>query len=138
MLYNEDKYYLLGYSERMDKVITLRVDRMSVPEMLPEPIHPEPEGFSPADYATNTFSMYEGEQGVVKLLCENQLMDSMIDRFGLAFETAVADEEHFIAEVEVSVSQTFFAWVFQFAGGIKILGPEPILKEYHDMLNHAQ
>jgi predicted DNA-binding transcriptional regulator YafY len=30
MLYNEDKYYLLGYSERMDKVITLRVDCMSV------------------------------------------------------------------------------------------------------------
>lgn len=138
MLYNEDKYYVLGFSDYLNKTITLRVDRMGVPTILEEQSRPAPEGFDPVDYTINIFSMYSGETTTpVELLCENQLMNYVIDRFGDEAKTRIVDGQHFMAEVEISVSQTFFAWVFQFAGGIRITSPEPVVDRYREMLKKA-
>lgn len=137
MLYNEDRYYVLGYYEYFDKVTTFRVDRMGIPDILNEPSHPKPENFDPVDYTVNVFSMYEGNLETVELFCESSSMDSIIDRFGENVDTEIADNGHFISRVQVSVSQTFFAWVFQFAGKIKIIGPVSVKELYFDMLQAA-
>ena len=138
MLYNEDKYYVLGYSEHHGKIVTFRVDRMKTPDILDKFIVPRPENFDPVDYTVNIFSMYDGQACDVTLLCRNKLMNYVIDRFGDDVRTEIADNEHFTATVEVSVSQTFFAWVFQFAGGIRITGPAAVKEQYRQMLETAQ
>ena len=38
-------------------------------------------------------------------------MKYVIDRFGDDVRTEITDKAHFTATLEVSVSQTFFAWV---------------------------
>ena len=60
-------------------------------------------------------------------------MKSVVDRFGEDVQVRQADSEHFIATVEVSVSPTFFSWVFTFAGGIIILSPGEIREEFKAM-----
>lgn len=137
MLYNEDKYYVLGHSEEREKIVTFRVDRMGIPELLEEPIQPRPDGFNPVDYTVNVFNMFDGETVTVKLLCANHLMNYVIDRFGDEVRTYIVDERHFSAEVEVSVSQTFFAWIFQFAGDMQIIEPDTVNAEYRRMLENA-
>ena len=82
--------------------------------------------------------MYDGQACDVSLLCRNELMNYVIDRFGDDVRTETYDNEHFTATVEVSVSQTFFAWVFQFAGGIRIIGPVEVKEQYRQMLESAQ
>ena len=67
--------------------------------------------------------MYDGTLCTVELLCENKLMKSVIDRFGESVPTKNTDAAHFVATVEVSVSPTFYAWIFTFGGGIKVLSP---------------
>jgi hypothetical protein len=62
-------------------------------------------------------------------------MKDVIDRFGEGITTNVIDNNSFIAEIEVSVSQTFFAWVVAFAGKIKIVGPG---KVEDDFLKHIK
>ena len=62
---------------------------------------------------------------------------SAIPRFGDEVKTSPVDCEHFEAFAEVSVSQTFFAWVFQFNGDIKIIEPEPVVVKYREMLRNA-
>ena len=109
MLYNEDRCYVLGYYEYFNKITTFRVDRMGIPEIMNEPSHPRPENFDPIDYTVNVFSMYDGDLETVELLCENSVMDPIVDRFGEDIDTEIADSEHFISRVQVSVSQTFFA-----------------------------
>ena len=109
MLYNEDRYYVLGYYEYFNKITTFRVDRMGIPEIMNEPSHPRPENFDPIDYTVNVFSMYDGDLETVELLCANSVMDPIVDRFGEDIDTEIADSEHFISRVQVSVSQTFFA-----------------------------
>ena len=138
MLYNEDKYYVVGFDRSKCKVVTYRVDRMKSTEILAEPIYPRPNGFDPVDYTVNIFSMYDGKIYKVNLLCENRLMNYVIDRFGEDVDTVIMDEAHFRATVKVSVSQTFFAWVFQFAGGIRITSPASVKDQYRQMLEKAQ
>ncbi len=65
-------------------------------------------------------------------------MNYVIDRFGEDVETTIMDAGHFRATVRVSVSQTFFAWVFQFAGGIKITSPSSVKDQYREMIEKAQ
>jgi hypothetical protein len=65
-------------------------------------------------------------------------MNYLIDRFGDDIRTVIANKEHFAATVEVSVSQTFFAWVFQFAGEIRIAGPRAVKEQYRQMLEKVQ
>ena len=141
MLYNEDKYYLLGYSEHHEKggkIITYRVDRMKLPEILDTPIVPHPEGFDPVDYTVDVFSMFDGKPCRVRLRCENRLMNYVVDRFGEDVQTSIVSKERFDAVVDVSVSQTFFAWVFQFAGAMQIVSPKSVKEQYRQMLDKAQ
>lgn len=137
MLYNEDKYYVLGYYGLFDKITTFRVDRMGIPEILAEPAHPKPEGFDPVDYTVDVFSMYEGSLETVELLCENDVMDPIVDRFGEDVEIQAEDSGHFLVRAQVSVSRTFFAWVFQFCGKVQILGPASVKGQYQEMLGMA-
>ena len=48
-----------------------------------------------------------------------------------------ADEEHFTFTAEVSVSPTFFAWVFEFGGKIKIVGPQSVKDAYAKLVKKA-
>ena len=61
----------------------------------------------------------------------------MIDRFGLDVETEELSEEKFLAKVPVDLSPSFYGWVFQFGGGIRIIGPEEAVDEYKEMVDKA-
>lgn len=96
-----------------------------------------PRDFNLADFTRQVFDMYDGQKETVTLFCKNDMMNYVIDRFGDEVKTSPVDCEHFEAVAEVSVSQTFFAWVFQFNGDIKIIEPEPVVVKYREMLRNA-
>ena len=70
----------------------------------------------------------------MELKCENALMNAVVDRFGEGVQTQKADCTHFIAVVEVSVSPTFFAWVFTYGGKVEILSPPTVKQAYKERL----
>lgn len=95
--------------------------------------------FSASEYSRKVLKMYDGavpEQEVI-LIADNKHMLSIIDRFGEDIETSVIDDEHFMATVTVCPSSTFFAWVFQFSGGIKIAGPENVKNKYRELITQV-
>jgi len=134
LIWNDDRYYLVGYSEKREKVIPFRVDRMTIPNILEEDAILDPD-FNTADYCRKVIKMYSGPEKVVTLCCENELMKNVVDKFGEDIHTwqEEDDPEHFCAEVEVQTGKTFFGWVFQFGGAIRITGPEDVRKEYLKM-----
>lgn len=133
LLWNEDYYYMIGYSEKRKKVITFRVDRMVEVEILNENAFPEPEDFHVVDFIRKVFEMFDGEEETVTLECENTLMKVIIDRFGEEVDTERISLDKFLANVSVSTSKTFYGWIFQFGGQIKIVAPEKVKREYIDM-----
>ena len=132
-LWNDDFYYLVGYSEKHEKVVTFRVDRIIDLEILEETALPEPENFMMADYARKIIEMYDGEEQEVELICDNELMKSVIDRFGENIHTERINDDQFKATVTVAASKTFYAWCFRFAGQMKIAGPRKVKKQYLEM-----
>lgn len=137
MVWEDDRYYMLAYSEKHEKVVPFRVDRICRPMQLEENRVPEPEGFNIEDYASKIFDMYDGEDQTVVLECKNELMRVLVDSFGEDFQVEPAGEDNFYATVNVSTSKTFFGWVFKFGGQIKIAGPESVVAEYRQMLQEA-
>jgi predicted DNA-binding transcriptional regulator YafY len=126
LMWNTDRYYLVGWSESHNDVAIFRVDRIAAPKLTDTLSAPEPEGFDMSKYANAVFQMYDGELRDVTLLCENELMDSVVDRFGEDFELHMADANNFTAKVRVAASPTFYGWVFLFGGRMKITAPPDV------------
>jgi len=137
LIWNNDRYYAVGWSDSHGKIITLRVDRIAAPKLTDTPAEPRPQGFDMTYYADTVINMYDGPVRDVTLHCENPMMKHVIDRFGEGIKTKILDTEHFAAYVSVPASPTFFAWVFTFSGSIKITDPEDVAGSYRDMLQAA-
>lgn len=134
LLWNNDSYYALGYSESHGKIVKFRVDRMAAPRLTGESAVPRPKDFRVETYAKSVFQMFDEETRTVTLRCENSLMKSIIDRFGTKVKTTIADAESFTADVEVSVSPTFFGWVVGFGGKMDIVYPRDVSERFTSVL----
>lgn len=137
LLWNEDYYYVVGWSEKHNNVSVFRVDRLYQPEMTNEKIAKRPTDFSLDDYSKPIFDMFEGPERVeVKLEVRNDLAKYIVDRFGTRLKTERISDDKFTVLVEVSLSPTFYGWIFQFDGGIRILSPEKAVNEIMKMANN--
>ena len=130
LVWNNDRYYTVGWSDDHGKIITLRVDRIAVPKLTDNPAVPRPDGFNMAFYAESVIQMYDGPLRNVTLVCDNEMMKHVIDRFGENVNTEIIDAGHFAAHVHVPASPTFFAWVFTFGGGIRISAPDDVAQDF--------
>ncbi|MBR3430659.1 MAG: WYL domain-containing protein [Clostridia bacterium] len=135
-VWNDDRYYLVGWSDKRSKVTVFRIDRMEVPKQLPNNRVPEPEDFDVRDYTDKVFRMYGGPEEKVTLRCSMEILDQVIDRFGDRIEIK-AGKKHFTVTVPVSLSTTFYAWVFQYVGKMSILSPEYVREAYAGYLEEA-
>lgn len=133
MFWNEDYYYVVGWSDKHENVSTFRVDRLVKPEITDEKAHRKPGDFDIDDYSRRIFEMYDGEPTLVRLECRNDFAKYIVDRFGTKPETTQTSDDCFEIEVEVSLSPTFYAWVFQFGGGIRIVSPEKAVNEIREI-----
>ncbi len=123
MFWSNDLYYMVGYSESRGIVATYRVDRIDNLTISDELIVPRPRDFDISDYFGQTFSMFSGEESLVELHCENEVMSAIIDRFGEKVRTEVVDKEHFKVITTIALSNNFFGWVFASGGKIQIVSP---------------
>ena len=71
------------------------------------------------------------------LKCNTDIMKVIIDWFGQDIPTIQCKNCCFVADVFVSVSPTFFGWVFSFGGKIRIVYPDSLVKEYRQALHSA-
>lgn len=138
LVWNGDYYYVVGYSDKYNDIGSFRVDRISkVPDVLEEKAVPMPRAFDINTYLNSMFKMFGGEQIEVELVCDNSVMDSMIDRFGENVKVYANDMESFRIIVKVSVSHIFFSWIFGFGGKVKIKSPLNVKEDYAQMVKHA-
>lgn len=77
--------------------------------------------------------MYNSEHCDVELICDNSVMDSIIDRFGQDIETIINDETSFRITVNVATSHVFYSWVFGFEGLVKINAPIEVKEKSNTM-----
>ena len=136
-IWNNDRYYLVGSSDKRKEVNTFRVDRMTKVKQIQKKRVPEPEDFNIQDYTDKVFWMYDGNEEDVTLRCKRHLMDQMIDKFGEGVNVSNVRRETFDITVPVHISGTFYAWVTQFIGEMTITGPEHVRDAYAEFLQEG-
>lgn len=134
-LWSNDSYYVIGFSTERRKIVKFRIDRIEQLGIMDEAQVPPPDDFNVSEFFTQEFSMLDGTVCEVELLCENALMNSIIDRFGESVDTQIVDDAHFVAKAKVDLSGTFYGWVFASAGRMKIIGPQEALDGFKNTLN---
>ena len=129
---------MIGVYDYKQKLGSFRVDRIAKrPEILDAVGIPAPEGFDINEHINTTFRMFNSPHEEVELICDNDVMDSIIDRFGEDVVTYSYDQNTFRTVVNVAVSNVFYSWIFGFGGKVKISGPVHIKESYAEMLRHA-
>ena len=81
--------------------------------------------------------MYSTKRQKVELICENSVMDAIIDKFSEEEQPYAYDLKSFKAEVNIAVSHVFFSWVFGFDGRVGIHSPKEVRTEYAEMVQKA-
>lgn len=135
LVWDGDYYYMIGYSEMRGRIQNFRLDRIyRSPELVEEERIPTPDNLNLAEYSKQVFRMYDTDKPVIaELLCENNVMNAVIDQFGTKVRAEIIDDAHFKINVRVCASPTFYRWIFGWRGAVKILGPEMVREEYREM-----
>ena len=139
LVWNGDYYYLVGWYHEKERMNTFRVDRiLTQPTVLREDAEPQPEDFDISKYTREVFRMYDTQEtAAVTLLCDSSVMRGIIDKFGEDVRVRARDESHFAVTVTVCPSPTFYGWIFQWGGLIKIEGPADVKEGYFEIARQA-
>jgi len=132
-IWNDDKYYLVGNYEKYDDLSHYRIDKMKRVECTDEPARDFREvcgytsRFDAADYAQRIFNMFAGaNQRAVELICENRLLETMIERFGIGAPYRQVDDEHFMIKIYAVANDGLEKWILNFGGGVVVKSPSEL------------
>lgn len=135
LVWDGDFYYVVGYSDMQQNIGSHRVDRIfRRPKILDEAAVPAPAGFDMNKFINTMFRMYNAPRREIELICDNGVMDAIIDKFGSNVNTYAWDQKNFRIIVEIAVGNVFFSWIFGFEGKVKIKTPEDIKQKYRDLV----
>lgn len=131
MAWENDRYYLIAYQDEKApaNIRHYRVDRMADVKLLEDEPRRGKEQFESFDlpaYLKMHFNMYGGPRALVTLRCEQDLRETMQDRFGKEPIFVDEDDKHFHFDTQVCVSEQFFGWVFGFGGKVSITAPAAV------------
>lgn len=134
---NSDQKVTFQYLDKRAEVNVFRVDRITNLNRSSEQAVIQPKDFDLDNFAKKVFKMYPGDQQEVVLECAAETMKSVIDHFGEDVETWRISQTHFRLRSMVSISPTFYGWLFQFSGKMRPLSPGLVVDEYRKMLETA-
>ncbi len=135
LIWSNDYYYLVCNNEKHDNLMHLRIDRIKSVNILNKKfrhfseVSPYKSKFDAADYSNKLFNMFSGEPKPIELICENELLDVILDRFGKTTKIQKYDENSFMLRTNAVVSSGLVSWILQFAGRVKVNSPNDLIYE---------
>ena len=138
LIINDGYYYLLAWNSKRNTTITYRLDRMKGVDIDDEPREGGVE-FSKINMKAYTqhFGMFSGEPKTVSLRFTNNLLDTMVDRFGTASDVFYRpdDDTHFVVTTQIAISDQFFGWLCGFRKMAKIVSPPDVVADFQKFLD---
>lgn len=133
LIWSDDHYYLICNNEKYDNLMNLRIDKIKKLEKTKltarhfSEVSDYRTHFDSADYASKLFNMYSGEPKPVELICDNELLEVILDRFGEKAKIQKHSENKFLLKTNAAVSDGLTKWILQFGGGITVQAPKDLV-----------
>ena len=134
LMWDDEYYYLIAYDAASDQIKHYRVDKMKDLAVSDEKRLGQKafQNFDMAAYSKTVFGMYGGTETCVTLECTNDKAGVIIDRFGTDITLYPSDKNHFTVHVRVIPSGQFLGWIMSLGEGVKITGPEPVVRSMQE------
>ena len=138
LIWSNDHYYLIANNPKYDNLMHLRVDRIKKAEIDEDSslrhfseVCEYKDYFDVADYSKKLFNMYSGELVDIKLLCKDEIIEQIYDRFGedIFVRENFYDEKTFYLITKAALSEGLISWLMQFSDSIKVIEPEVLIDE---------
>ena len=126
---SNNNYYLIAFHEKYNDLSQFRIDRIDKIEITDELRRELPKDFSMEKYTQKVFSMYNGELKEVELVFDISLINAAVDRFGKKVRITKVDDNRFSVKTTLSISPTFFSWLFGFGDKVKLIAPQDVKSE---------
>ena len=136
LVFNEDNYYLIVFSEKHAGTANYRVDRIDSVEIIDDPVSDKARSLrrKVARYTEEAFKMFNGPQENVTLRFADKLIGPVLDKFGEDMKMTRVDDHTIEATVQVRIAPTFWGWLFQFGTDMDIVEPETVKQEYTERI----
>ena len=135
MIWADDHYYLVCNKAKYDNLMVLRIDRIKKLEILENErarhfseVSPYKNSFDSADYAKRHLHMFSGTPESVELICQNDLLEQVLDRFGEDVRLYRAGEDKFGLRTQAAVNDGLVAWIMQFGAKVRVKKPDNLKK----------
>lgn len=145
LVWSEDKYYLLGNYEKYDNISHYRLDRMdrvvvtNLPSRSFEEVSCYKNNFDTGDYVTKTFQMYSGTDEMIDLICNNDILEKIVDKFGERVHYMCCGAEKFRVRVRGYNSDGLVEWLLMIGDKCFVASPdslrEAVIKRSKDIIN---
>ena len=136
LMWDDEKYYLVGYEEQDAMMKHFRVDKMVeiTMEETPRAGRDEFDKLDLARYTDSHFGMFSGDTVPVTLEVHNTLAGVLMDRFGKDLMMIPMDDYHFRATVPAVLSGQFYGWVLALGDRVRIAAPEEAVQQMKEEL----
>lgn len=133
LIWQNDFYYLIGRFQKTGEIRHYRLDRIRNIQLTNEKF--KKESFDLQTYVNQTFHMFAGEEIMVKIRFSNDLLNVVIDRFGLGVDIHRDGEEHFILKTHAKLSDGLMSWILMWGDRAQVLAPDSLVVKLKEEVN---
>ena len=139
LVYDDNNYYMISYSEKYDHITPYRVDRMDSVQTEERTISKAAleKWDAGASAIEQAFRMYMGRTQRITLTFTDQMIGAMYDKFGEGLKIERVSDQFCRAQADVQVSPTFWSWLFLYPGKIRLTEPKELAEQYAQRLRDA-
>ena len=139
LIFHSDQFYLVAYSPERQAIRHYRLDRMMSVSICETARSENAERHigNVDRYLARIFSMYGGHEECVTLEFTTNALGAVYDKFGESAPVERIDKNRGSLTQTVEVSGTFFGWVVQFGGEMKITAPKAVIEEFKAYLENV-
>lgn len=131
LVWNNDRYYLVGYFMPDEVIRQYRVDRMRNVRVLEEYFVPDPY-FDLKSHLSGMFHMFGGELISLEAEFANRWINVVIDRFGAGANIQDQGNGTFILKSQVAMSEGLVRWLLRWGSDTKVLHPAELVAHMKD------
>lgn len=122
MVCTNEKYYLVCNYDKYDTLSHYRIDMMQNIQLTQEPIKPLPKELDLIAYSNSLVYLFGGTAEQVELLCDYEVLDDVVDKFGDTARLSTHEDGRFRALIRIPPKGIQF-WALQFLPYVEVISP---------------
>lgn len=132
LIWQNDNYYLIGRFQETNELRHYRLDRIRNIKINEETF--KKKEFHLQEYVDHSFHMFAGEEIWIKIRFHNDLVNVVLDRFGLDADIKRVDEKYFVISTKAKLSEGLINWILTWGDKAKLLSPEYLVEQVKEKI----